>query len=347
MKFNIFLLSLLFLYTYTIFNRFNWSENQTLGWDAAQYYSYLPAVFIYNDLGRQDFYAGVNEKYKLTPGQNAHAFYEQPQTGKRVCKYAIGLAVMEMPFFLIADTMTKLTHSYLADGYSPYYRLSVCFATVFYTIIGLFYLKKLLQRYFDDDIVLYALVIISLGTNLYHYSVFDMGMSHPFSFCLFAAFFYYVDKWYAAGKNLDLVLSGLLLGLITIVRPINVLVLLPAAFWNTQKITIIWKQLLASQRQRYGWLLALLAFWVILLLQLGYWKYTSGHWVHFSYEEEGFDFQSPKILEGLFSYRKGWFIYTPIAFVALWGLFVLRQQNSHLVLPIILFLVLDVYITFS
>ena len=43
-----------------------------------------------------------------------------------------------------------------------------------------------------------------------------------------------------------------------------------------------------------------------------YWKHIMGTFFFYSYDQEGFFFGNSHVLDGLLSYRKGWFIYTPI-----------------------------------
>ena len=51
--------------------------------------------------------------------------------------------------------------------------------------------------------------------------------------------------------------------------------------------------------------------------QMIYWNEMTGHWLYFSYgSDERFFFGDPAIIKGLFSYRKGLFIYTPLLLFA-------------------------------
>ena len=83
------------------------------------------------------------------------------------------------------------------------------------------------------------------------------------------------------------------------------------------------------------------------MIQLGYWKYITGEWIHYSYEEEGFNFLKPEIWNGLLSYRKGWFVYTPLAIVCIIGLVNLWRTFPKLFLGITTYLIVNVYIVFS
>ena len=85
----------------------------------------------------------------------------------------------------------------------------------------------------------------------------------------------------------------------------------------------------------------------LLFLQLSYWKFSTGNWLHYSYGEERFYFLKPHIIEGLFSYRKGWLLYTPLMALAIAGFAFLKNKVPELFYPILLFTVLNIYIVFS
>ena len=86
---------------------------------------------------------------------------------------------------------------------------------------------------------------------------------------------------------------------------------------------------------------------LVIFPQLVYWKYSTGSWVYYSYGEEGFYFNHPHIFDGFFSYRKGWFIYTPIMLFFVAGFFFMRKRIPELFLPLSIFLLLNIYVVFS
>jgi len=82
---------------------------------------------------------------------------------------------------------------------------------------------------------------------------------------------------------------------------------------------------------------------------MAYWKAVTGYWLYYSYEEEGFNFNDWHILDGLFSYRKGWFIYTPLAMLGFIGLYFVWKNKticSYLV-PLTTYFVPVLWFTFS
>ena len=76
----------------------------------------------------------------------------------------------------------------------------------------------------------------------------------------------------------------------------------------------IYDAVIDTTKSRFSWLLinkkllvvSILLGLMVLLPQLCYWKYITGDWVFNSYVGEHFYFNKPKVMEFLFSYRKGW-----------------------------------------
>ncbi len=103
-------------------------------------------------------------------------------------------------------------------------------------------------------------------------------------------------------------------------------------------------------RSNFGHILALVISAVIAgIPQLIYWKYSSGHWIYYSYNNagEGFDFAQPYIKEVLFSFRKGWLIYTPVMVFAIAGFVSLFKKNKPVFYSILIYFAVNLYIVSS
>jgi hypothetical protein len=85
----------------------------------------------------------------------------------------------------------------------------------------------------------------------------------------------------------------------------------------------------------------------IWIPQMLYWKMQTGHFIHHSYGQEGFFFFSPNITDGLFSFRKGWLLYTPTMAIALLGLILLPKYSKGRTISIAAFTFINIYIIFS
>jgi hypothetical protein len=96
-------------------------------------------------------------------------------------------------------------------------------------------------------------------------------------------------------------------------------------------------------------LLALGVFLSVVSLQMIYWKTTTGDWIYYSYQGEGFNFRNPNILKGLFSYRKGWFVYTPLALLGFAGMFYMLRDKQYRFYswPFFIYYILTIYVVFS
>lgn len=329
------------------FNLCKWRDSNMLGYDTAYYYLYLPATVIYKDPAKLAFYPAIVNKYNISGRNHTYELYPQATTGRLLNKYAVGVSICEFPLFLIAHWYAGITHAYDADGYSLPYRMAIVFSVLLWVMAGLYFLMKFLSAYFNDTITAITLLLLLFGTNLYFYTVMTIGMSHPFSFALCCMLLYFTDRTYTAGRPRFIVLTGLILGLIAIIRPTNILMALIPLLWP-YKENDKYKNKAAFLRQQIPALaVSLILFISVVFVQLAYLKYMSGSWFHFSYEEEGFNFYSPQIINGLFSYRKGWFIYTPLALAAVSGIIPLAKKHRQMAVLISVYLGLTLYLVFS
>jgi hypothetical protein len=109
--------------------------------DAFGYYMYLPKLLIYKDL-QLNWLKPMDDKYGgLIGGDVLYQAGKEPN-GNYVCTYFSGVALMELPFFLIAHNAAK-SLGFEADGFSPPYQYALVFGVLFYAFLGLFILRKL------------------------------------------------------------------------------------------------------------------------------------------------------------------------------------------------------------
>ena len=347
MKSKLIIFLFLVVSVFITMNRGAWKENNVIIWDGTGYYMYLPATIIGHDPGNLQFYSRIDSLYKPSGGVLQYGIHFHEATGKKSTRYPVGVALFELPGFLIAHGYTTCWKYYPPDGYSAPYQLAVALGTIFWAVLGLIFLRRFLLRFFPEATVWLCMLLIAFGTNLYYYTAFFQSWSHPYSFFLMCFILYLTERWYATGKAGFIVLLGFAIGLTIITRPTNVLVALIPLLWQLNSWGAIKARFSFLAAEAGSVIVACLLFVAVLMIQLSYWKYTTGHWVYYSYENEGFDFLHPKIWKGLFSYRKGWFIYTPLAFLFLLGLAPLYRYYRSLFLPVVLYVILQVYIVFS
>ena len=256
----------------------------------------------------------------------------------------MGLAILWLPFFLPAHLFSKLM-GIEALGYSWPYSLSIFAATIFYLFLGLLFLRKILLKYFSEIVTGITLLLIVLATNLMYYTISEPGMSHVYSFTLITIFLYTTLKWVERPTLLSSFILGILAGLIVLIRPVNGRVLVFPALISISSFSEFYQRLL----NRWKFILvAGVAAVLIVMPQLIYWKMQTGQMFFNSYMDQGrFYFTNPHVFDGLFSFRKGWFIYTPVMLFSMVGLFFLKRHFIGFTLAILIFMALFVYVIYS
>jgi hypothetical protein len=323
---------------YGIFKADIWKRDKFIEGDGLSYYVYLPMCFIKHDpkllfLEKEQHTYYDNLWYSISP------------TGIKHTKMGAGLALMQAPFFLLAHVFAKISN-WKADGFSPPYALMLCIATVFYAYRGISLLRKRLLHYFGDATTALVLLLIAFGTNLNYYVLYEPFMSHAYSFFLFAWLIDVSIQWYEEPSKQSAWKLGLVAGLIALTRLPNAIVLLLPLLYGVNN----WQEFKRSIGRwftNYYILYALLPALCIYGIQLAYYQIVSGSLFYYSYQQERFFFASPHILEGLFGFRKGWFIYTPLMFAAFAGLLFLKRKAKKFFLPLMIYLPFSIYVVLS
>lgn len=287
--------------------------------DPEGYYMYLPALFIY----------GTFENYPTeTPAE--YKFY--PNTHKIATRFTYGVALMEAPFFAIAQLSRKIQGMPTDLPYANDISVAFLFAGCFYVAVGLYFMDKTLSRYFRNrKTVLFTLITFYLGTNLLFYAIREPTMSHGYSFCLVSMFLYYLPLFYATPSVSKALGIGFLLGLITLIRPTNILFVPFTLLFDAFTIKTL--------KERFNWLLKNiktvilipLMMFLIAIPQMVYWHYLSGKWIINIYEiihEQSFNWSNPQFYKILFHPCNGFLLYTPIIVFAVVGLLWLVKNNE-------------------
>lgn len=282
--------------------------------DARGYYAYLPAVFIYHDLNFR--FADSIEKGKYE-GAYYYEYRIGSPSGKVINKYYCGTALAQAPFFLAAHLLAPLVGDD-ADGYSKIYMVFVNLAAIFYLILGLIFLSKTLTHLGISGINRsLTLLTIVFGTNLFYYTIGEPGMSHVYSFAFVGWWLLIACRLIGGGPLQLVVLLGAITGIIVLIRPVNGLIVLTIPFLAGD-----WKGLVSLFNRIFShWVIlaAGVVFVAVAMIQPLIYNHSTGLWWVYSYGEEGFHFLSPHITDFLFSYKKGFFVYTPLSLLIFGG----------------------------
>jgi len=310
-------------------------------WDVISYYAFLPATFIYHDIGL-DF---LNDE----DFNNDNKFwYQLSSDGNKLIITTMGMSYLYAPFFFTAHLVAP-AFGEDRSGFNSCYQFFLLFSALFYVWLGFLFMRKILNRFFPDIVAAITIILIGLGTNLYNYATYEAPMSHAYNFCLITGFIFLIIRWYDDQKIGYAILIGLLYGLITLIRPTNVMVIILLLLWGVSSPGDFRKRFLFLVNKAPQIFLMFIAFILPWLPQFFYWKYVTGNIFYNSYEQVGsaFYFDSPHILDMLLSYRKGWFIYTPVMLVACTGIIFLYRDLRESFLSISLYFLAMVYLLSS
>ena len=312
---------------------------QNVVWDVMSYYGYLPAKFIYHDITLKFTLADVDKFRSLFLADLA-------PNGEMVIKTTMGLSFLYAPFFLIANIFAK-SFGFPVDGFSMPYQVGLMASAFFYLIVGMIFIRKLLRIYFDEVTTALTIIGIYFGSNLLWYTTGEALMSHGYLFSITAIYFYLMLKWYERETILRTIILGLLIGLMVLIRPTMVLLLLPFIFYLWGKSGSISNFFKYVWERKWKFILMIMVCFLVAVPQLIYWKELTGNYFYFSYKKERFYFNNPYILDGLFSYRKGWLLYSPIMILSVFGLFVMRNKVKDFKIGIITTFFISIFVFFS
>ncbi|MBO9698611.1 MAG: hypothetical protein J7604_00295 [Sporocytophaga sp.] len=345
---NSLIISCVILFFASFFYYPKWEKPQseaTISWDVNGYYYYLPAIFIYKDIRELKFTDSILNKYHQTSGIDHIAM--PSDNGKYVLKYSIGQSLLYFPFFLIGH-FYALSSNYPADGFSFPYQIAIGLGSLIVAFIGLYYLRKVLLNFFSDKITAITLFLISIGTNYLNYSSIDGAMTHNNLFTVYCILIYSTISFYKNPDNKKALIIGACIGLAALIRPTEIISILIPILWGLDfggdsiqtRINFFREN---SSKLRISAIICI----ALGSIQLIYWKYSSGHWLFYSYGEQSFSWTKPHLYNGIFSYRTGWLVYSPIMVFSIIGFLFLLKDQRKLFIPTAAFASLFIYICFA
>lgn len=290
--------------------------------DQEGYYIYLPSLFI---TGFDK--AGCTSGCTLVDTPNGQMVFT---------KYTYGVSLMQSPFFFVAHQLAPLL-GFEKNGRSLPYIWGNMLAAIFYMLAGLAFIGRLLRELKFEPKVIWAVGLLLLaGSNLFYYTFREAGMSHVFSFFLLSVLTYGSHKMTNNRESKWSLISGVVLALMVLIRPTNAIAILVPILWGVGFRDIPQNVLKTITNYRFI-VSGLIATAILFAPQLYYWKIVTGNYLFYSYGNEGFNhWNSPKMLQVLFSAQNGWLIYSPIMATGLIGIgLMIKRKASGWLMPTI------------
>ena len=332
---------IIFILIFSI-NNFFGKEKVSITGDGVGYYDYLPSLFIYHDFPCKNS-KSLDEFSERIKNLDFYVNYKD----NKLNKYPCGTAVLLSPFFAYAH-FAAIFKRYENTGYSKPYQISVYYAALFYLFLSLIFLRKFLKLFNLSWINIAIIQILTVfSTSIINYTYYEPAFSHVYSFFAITVFLFLTKSFFLNKKTKHFLLACGFLGLIIILRQINFIIIffipfLAGPFENLKEgIFRIFKSKLSL-------IIGVFTTLCIVSIQLFLWHYQTGKFFIYSYQGEGFNFLSPAFSNILISYKKGLFIYTPITFITIFGLYTfIKNKNIYLLLTWIFFFIILTYILSS
>ncbi len=347
MKLKLSWIVLIFLFLVLCLIRiFKLTDNE-LSWDVFGYYIYLPATFIHNDLMLNDISWIHDIRSQKTISWTIFQLTTGPENNI-IYFFFMGMSFLYLPFFLIGHVIA-LNTDFAVDGFSLPYQYSLAIGCLIYTFIGLYYLRKILLQYFDEIITSLVLTIIVLGTNYLHHTTVKNLETVNFLFTLVAITTWYTIRWHQDQKPKYLIIVGVAIAITTIVKPSEIISGLIFLFWGVYNKQSFREKFILLKKNSRQIIIATIVSLVVFIPQIVYWKAATGYFIYDSYQNPGvgLDLLSPHIVDALFSFRKGWLVYTPIMIFALVGFYFMYKSNKKLFYVSLIYFVASLYIITS
>jgi hypothetical protein len=274
----------------------------THGGDDLGYYQWLPGLFIEHDLHWLPW---------------AHTL----GSGSRLSLFTMGVALLQLPFFLVAHGLCLLGLA-APDGYAWPYAVARGSTGAFYAASGCWLLMRTLRQRFGAPSSMAAVALLFLATNLYYYSSMEPGMSHVYSFFLFTALLHATLGMQEAPSPRRLFRLMIIATMVVLVRPANVIaLLLPLLYGATRPKDVLVRLRWPLEYPRAS-AAGIAASGSLILPQLIYWKAVAGSLVVFTYgtKGEGFHWSHPHLWDVLTHPWNGWFLYSPVMVVVMGAL---------------------------
>jgi hypothetical protein len=310
-------------------NRPIYTYQSELWADKGGYYIYLPATFIYSFQG-EHLPDSIN--YHMGEG-----FRVNIESGKIETKYYYGVAWLWLPFFAGAHLLAP-TLGYEANGFTAPYHKMMNIAGPFYAVLALLFLFLFLRKRLNPSSAALLLALSFFGSNAFYYTIDENGMTHIYSFFLFAVILYSFDLYVWQRKTIHILYVALAFGLLTFIRPTNFLFGAMALFVgaNSKEAFSTRFQLLLIPKNALLFVGSLALFF---LPQSLYWHFINGRFFSYPYKEEGFsNWLNPDFAMQWFDPHNGLIVYGPA--YALLFIFVLRaafvKHNPYGVIFIVL-----------
>jgi hypothetical protein len=285
--------------------------------DEIQYFAYLRSLWFDRDLSFENEYQYFYDQGISRSAGFHETFLERTtDTGRRINFGTIGCAILWAPFYAAGDLVARTTGA-LADGFSKPYVAAVAYGSAVYGFLALVLAILCASRLGLNGFR--AALAIWLGTPL----IFYMYVAPPFSHACSAfgvALFTYV--WLRVRERRSargLIALGAAAALMAMIREQDAFFVAgPAVDFVWSAADTRWRTLNAKAA-----VAGIFAFVIAFTPQAATYFILNGHLGPHSSVGHKMNWRAPHALQVLFSPEHGFFVWTPLALIALAGIVLL------------------------
>jgi hypothetical protein len=326
--------------------------------DEIQYFSYLRSLWFDRDLSFENEYQYFYDR-GIARAEGFHETFLERETGtgRRINFATIGCAILWAPFYAAGDVTARLTGA-AVDGFSKPYVAAVAYGSAVYGVLGLVIAALAARRLALDAFG--AALAIGLGTPLLFYMYVAPVFAHACSAFAVALFIYVwvrVREMWTLPGVLALAAAGALMAM---VREQDAFFVLGAALDFVLWAAARPQGLARTLWERAGTIAAAAgAFALVYAPQAAAYLAINGRLGPHASVERKMNWRSPHALQVLFSPEHGFFVWTPLALMAIAGVVYfavsphlpaaagsrLQIRNRHLAFSLGLMVVLQIYVS--
>lgn len=313
--------------------------------DEVQYFSYLRSLYFDQDVSFENEYLYF-EAHAIAQSEGYHETFLERETaaGRRVNYGTMGAAILWAPFYATADAWARLSGTAEANGFTQPYVSAVAYGSAFYGFLAVLLSIRAARIIIRERMgngrgpqgdagTLLAGLAVWLGTPLLFYMYVAPPFSHAcsaFAVALFVTVWLHVRPAWTPAGTLAL---GLAAALVAMVREQDAFVVLGPA------VDFVWTACLSARRapppraRRPRALLISSGIAGIAGTMLGYtpqllaYDALNGYPGPAEHVARKMYWYAPHGLQVLGSPHHGFFFWTPLAALALAGLFALKQRR--------------------
>jgi len=290
-------------------------------------YAYLPATFLNNNSFQWDNETVTKHKLNTT----------------KKSTYNYGSSLLYSPFFFGALVYCKINKVPLEQGFSQVFQNAIHWSGVIYFTIALLLIRRILLKYFNENITAITLFSLFYGSSTFYYGYVLSEMPESQLLFLMALFLYLVHEFYKSPNLKSAFFLGLVFASISLVRYFEMYVLFFFLFFSNRNLKEV-NALSGHHRLSYFFffVLAVILLWAPQIL-FNQTHYSAGFnpYIHFN----KYDFTDSRIASVIFDYKQGWLTYSPIMLLSIFGIFFMKSNLpfTKAVLASVLVVIIVVY----